>query len=322
MQRQVFSAGQEVEEIRELWKEAHQKVLLDEEWLHEMLAQTSRLPARIVPFPGVEVSTDEPASPARGPRVDWGDALVIPSFYGREPEMEVLSTWIVQEHCRMVSVLGMGGIGKSALAIRTMSRIAEHFEVVIFRSLRDALPCEALLDDCLQVLSPQSGSIPGSLEQRMTFLLDHLGQRRTLLVLDNLESLLGEGGQAGRFRSGFEGYERLLSLIGATEMRHQSCLVLTSREQAVQVRLLESRYALVRSLRLGGLDRCAGERLLTEKEVRGPAQDKARLIELYAGNPLALRMVCRDHQRTTLVARLNSFSLGHRRLWQYDRLAR
>ena len=84
VQRQVFSAGHEMEEIHALWKEAHQKVLLDEEWLHEMLAQTSRQPARIVPFPGVEVSADEPASPAGGPRVDWGDALVIPSFYGRD----------------------------------------------------------------------------------------------------------------------------------------------------------------------------------------------------------------------------------------------
>ena len=32
----------------------------------------------------------------------------------------------------------------------------EEFEVVIWRSLRDVPSCEALLDDCLQVLAPQA----------------------------------------------------------------------------------------------------------------------------------------------------------------------
>jgi WD40 repeat protein/DNA-binding XRE family transcriptional regulator len=91
-----------------------------------------------------------------GPRVDWGDALAVPVFYGREEELALLSQWVLQERCRVVSVLGMGGIGKSALVVSTMYRLAEHFDVVIFRSLRDAPSCETLLDDCLQVLDPQS----------------------------------------------------------------------------------------------------------------------------------------------------------------------
>ena len=75
----------------------------------------------------------------------------------------------------MVSVLGMGGIGKSALSTSLMYKLAEHFEVVIFRSLRIPLKVEALLDDCLQVLSLQSRtSLPASLEGRISLLLSHL----------------------------------------------------------------------------------------------------------------------------------------------------
>src|SRR5207247_4004579 len=89
------------------------------------------------------------------PRVDWGDAFAIPAFYGREWEQAMLTQWVVEERCRVVSVLGLGGIGKSALAVHVMHRLAEHFEVVIFRSLRDAPSCEALLEACVQVLSPE-----------------------------------------------------------------------------------------------------------------------------------------------------------------------
>ena len=105
--------------------------------------------------------------------------------------MAQLSEWVLQEHCRVVSLLGMGGIGKSALTVKVMHRLAEHFDAVIFRSLRDAPACEELLDDCLQVLAPQPlRAVPTNLEERLKQLLEHLRTSRTLLVLDNLESLL------------------------------------------------------------------------------------------------------------------------------------
>src|SRR6266704_3287916 len=44
VQQQAFPAGREEEEIRALWKAAHQKVLLDEDWLHDLLAPPAFLP--------------------------------------------------------------------------------------------------------------------------------------------------------------------------------------------------------------------------------------------------------------------------------------
>src|SRR5262249_13019926 len=38
VQQHVFAAGSEEEEIRALWRASHQKVLLDEQWLHELLS--------------------------------------------------------------------------------------------------------------------------------------------------------------------------------------------------------------------------------------------------------------------------------------------
>ena len=229
--------------------------------------------------------------PAPEPLMDWGDALAVPLFYGREQEQDLLSEWVVQERCRVVSVLGMGGIGKSALTVSIMYQQAEHFEVVIFRSLRDAPSCEALLDGCLQVLSPQSLGRAGplSLEQRICLLLEHLRTKRTLVVLDNLECLLETGDVRGRFRAGFEGYGLLLRRVAETA--HQSCLLITSREEPIELRLLKGKHSPVRSLRLFGLGVAACEQLLAEKEVLGTEADLERLISLYGGNPLALKIV-------------------------------
>jgi MinD superfamily P-loop ATPase len=74
----------------------------------------------------------------------------------------------------VVSVLGMGGIGKSSLAISLMHRVAPHFEVVFWRSLRDAPSCETFLEDSLQNIAPQPlADIPASQEGRLSLLLEH-----------------------------------------------------------------------------------------------------------------------------------------------------
>src|SRR2546421_4184523 len=292
VQQQAFPPGREAEEIRALWKAARQKVLLDEQWLSTLLGRSGPSLELVAPRPSASV----PAQPtvvaraASGPRVDWGDALDVPSFYGREQELAQLSQWVLQERCRVASLWGMGGIGKSALAVHVMHRLAQHFEVVIFRSLRDAPSCEELLEACLQVLSPEAlALLPEGLERRLHLLLEQRRTWRVLLVLDNLESLLEEGDIKGRLRPGFEAYGRLLRQVA--EPGHQSCLLRTSRENPAELRGLEGSRTPVRSLRLGGLEVAACAQLLTEHELVGSPQERARLVERHGGNPLALNIV-------------------------------
>ena len=291
VQRQAFATGSEEVEIRALWQAAHQKVLLDEPWLSNLLERPPPLiPVPREPAERTSASELPGAWPAAGQRVDWDDALEVPSFYGRQTELGTLSQWIMQERCRVVSVLGMGGIGKSALAVTFMHQVAERFEVVLFRPMRDVPAFEVWLADCLQVLSPQPlASLPQSQQERLGLLLERLRKQRVLLVLDNLEALLQEGESGGHYRPGLEGYGHMLRRIGETA--HQSCLLLTSREKPADLVPLEGTRSSVRTLHLAGLDAVAGAQLLSEKEVVGKPGDLAMLVEAYAGNPLALKIV-------------------------------
>ncbi|HEX6551854.1 MAG TPA: WD40 repeat domain-containing protein, partial [Ktedonobacteraceae bacterium] len=157
-------------------------------------------------------------------------------------------------------------------------------------SLRDAPSCDALLEECLQLLAPQAlPDLPDSLEERLRRLLEQLRARRVLLVLDNLETLLEEGEGTGRMRAGYQGYAHLLRRVGETA--HQSCLLLTSREKPADLVSLEGSRAPVRALRLAGLDSQAGAELLAEQDVVGSPHERVRLVEVYRGNPLALKVV-------------------------------
>src|SRR5260370_40041659 len=51
VQQQVFAGGPEEEEIRALWRAAHQKVLLDELWLQGLLGQQAA--------PGVDIAVGQ-----------------------------------------------------------------------------------------------------------------------------------------------------------------------------------------------------------------------------------------------------------------------
>src|SRR5437868_6418319 len=287
VQQHAFAAGREEEEIRALWKAARQKMLLDEDWLRGLLAPAA--PVRLSPPAGTPAA-HAGAEAVAFPHVDWVEALDVSHFAGREVEVAELSHWIVHERCRLVTLVGMGGIGKSMLASYLGQHLASQFEAVLWRSVRDAPPCEELVADCLTFFSQTPpAAFPTSLEQRITQLVARLQASRCLLVLDNLETLLSSGDREGGYLPGYEGYGRLIGRLA--ESAHQSCVLLTSREKPKEMGPLEGMRAPVHSLGLAGVDEQAAQDLLTDKGLSGTPVAWQRLVASYAGNPLALKIV-------------------------------
>ncbi len=287
LQYRAFHSGQEAEEIRTLWQSSRVRVPLDETWLAGLVSKQADLSnASAVPAP----TAVGPAPLKTSAHLDWGDAPEVTTLYGRETELALLTDWLLEQHCRVVSILGLGGIGKTALSVTLMHRMADQFEAVIWRSLRDAPPCEPWLDQVLRVLAGEPLNVElDTLERRLNLLFEFLRARRVLLVLDNLESVMEPAEGSGRLLPGYEGYDRLLRR--AAETKHHSCLLVTSREKPIELAPLEGPRTPVRSLHLGQLDADACGLLLQEKEIAGNTAERDRLIERYGGNPLALKIV-------------------------------
>ncbi|BAZ49969.1 WD-40 repeat-containing protein [Nostoc sp. NIES-4103] len=225
-------------------------------------------------------------------RVDWGNATPSPVFYGRKDELSTLEQWILNDRCQVVALLGMGGIGKTALSVKIAQQIQEDFEYVIWRSLREAPPVKTIIANLIQVLSDEQeieSNLSEILCERISRLIHYLQNSRCLLLLDNVESVFRGGSRAGQYREGYEGYGELFKQLG--EASHSSCIILTSREKPKEVALIEGKEAPVRSLVLSGLKVQEAQEILRIKGITAAENEWKLLIDLYAGNPLALKIV-------------------------------
>ena len=87
--------------------------------------------------------------------INWGEAIDVSIFYGRAEELALLEKWLIVDRCRLVTLLGMGGIGKTSLSIKVAERIQEQFDYIIWHSLCNAPSLLDLLLELIQFLSHQ-----------------------------------------------------------------------------------------------------------------------------------------------------------------------
>lgn len=222
---------------------------------------------------------------------DWGEAMDVSVFYGRTTELNTLKHWIVKDHCRLLAILGMGGIGKSALSVKLAYLIQDKFDYVIWRSLRNAVPVQDILSQMIEFFAgPQATHFSGNFHEQLLQLITCLRNHRCLIVLDNVESILQSGDRTGCYKAGYEEYEQLFKSLGETI--HQSCLILTSREKPKGLTALEGQMLPVRCFKVSGLSIDEGKQLFQSKgHFIGSTSQWKTLIRRYGGNPLALKIV-------------------------------
>ncbi|MEZ4616114.1 MAG: BTAD domain-containing putative transcriptional regulator [Caldilineaceae bacterium] len=252
-------------------------------------------PQAALPTHAPQPTTAPPATPPeptlpQPAKIDWGEAPEITALHGREAEMQLLTRWLVTDQCRLVAVVGMGGMGKTTLAASTVHQVAEHFDVVIWRSLLNAPQPEEMIRSWLRLLDEaQTTQAAQDFDTALAQLFTQLQGRRCLLILDNVESLLQSDDRAGHYRSGYAAYGQLFKRFGETS--HRSTLFLTSREAPQEVVRLARERPTVQSLALVGLSVPAGQAILRRQGITVRDGSVELLVARYSGNPLALMLV-------------------------------
>ncbi|MDJ1182903.1 NB-ARC domain-containing protein [Roseofilum casamattae] len=211
------------------------------------------------------------------------DRTHIPKYdrlYQRTDELNTLKHWILDKKSAIIAIYGLSGIGKTALATQLVDEIEDNFDRLIWYSHRTFPHLNALTTQLIQFLSQ------GATTKNCT-LLDYLRSHRCLIILDDFQETLTPRKPVGHYQPEYQTYGKLLQEIGQSP--HNSCLLLLSWEQPVEIATLAANHNSCQTLHLQGLGETA-KQLLQAKQLTHEEQ-WLELINLYSGNPSWLNII-------------------------------
>lgn len=224
------------------------------------------------------------------------------TFIGRADEVARITALLRDPACRLLTLVGMGGIGKTRLALAAAAHLLDDFpDGVYYVPLQSLTAHTDVLPVVADAIQLRFFGQTDPLQQ----LLSHLNGHRVLLVLDSFEHLL-------------EGVDLLVAILaGAPGVR----LLVTSRER---LRLLEEWTFEVSGLtfpedeRAGSLEDYSAIQLFVHHARRATnrfspsAEDWTaitRICRLVEGMPLAIEMAA-SWARTLTCAEIAD-QIGH-----------
>ncbi len=218
------------------------------------------------------------------------EAPELTTFYDRTSELTTLKQWILEDHTRLITIYGLSGIGKSAIALKLIEEINTQFDYIIWKSLNN-LPTLSTLQTELKQFFSQSQPTP------LSTVIDYFRNSRCLVILDDLQDIFKSGELAGQYLPEYEDYSKFFKQIATSN--HQSCLILLSWTKPIEIANLEAENRPLQTLNLKGLGEEATE-ILREKGLIDQ-ENWLELITMYQGHPSWLKIIA-----STIIELFNS----------------
>jgi predicted ATPase/DNA-binding SARP family transcriptional activator len=151
---------------------------------------------------------------------------------GREQELLELEETLLGPDCRLVTLLGPGGVGKTRLALALAERLAakDAFTDGLYYVPLAATPSPELLWAALASGLSLDVREPDDLRREV---LGRLGRGSCLLVLDDLEHLLGAAAQVSDLLAAAPGVRLLVTSRAALNVRGEHRFMLTGLDYPV-----------------------------------------------------------------------------------------
>ncbi|WP_377477528.1 MAG: NB-ARC domain-containing protein [Microcoleus anatoxicus] len=203
----------------------------------------------------------------------------ITHFYDRTLELQTLSHWLTEKNTRLISVLGLPGIGKTTLVKQFIDLNLQNFDVIIWKSIKLSQSLDNIITEILTAINPA----PIQNENKLTQLFIFLREQRCLIILDDVQELFASAQFAGQYKSEYKDYQTLCTKM--SEIEHQSSLILISQEQCQEMLCLDQELYPVKCLELEGVE---NTKILRNQGLKDE-EYWSKLINLYEGNPVYLR---------------------------------
>jgi hypothetical protein len=200
-------------------------------------------------------------------------------FYDRTIELNTLSHWLIDQNTRLISVLGLSGIGKTTLVKQFVDLNLQHFDIIIWKNLKLSLSLDSILTEILTRINPDSVLA----DNKLTQILNLFRDQKCLIILDDVQELFIKEKLAGQYKSEYRDYQTFLTMI--TETEHKSSLILISQEKCQEMISLDEELYPVQCLELEGLDSIE----ILKNYGLQDQESWSTLIQLYDGNPVCLK---------------------------------
>jgi hypothetical protein len=222
------------------------------------------------------------------PRHDLSQAPEADSLYNRTDELQILKQWILEDNSRIVTITGLSGIGKTAIATQLVTDIKDNFDRILWCSHCKCPSLNTLKSHLLEFLTPttqQSSSLNDVDFPKI--ILENLRNYRCLIILDDLQETLISGQFVGHYRPEYEKYGQFINEVG--KLTHNSCFLFLGWEKPRDIAILENQSRYCKTLNLLGLGQSASQ-ILDARQLKDKSS-WSTLIERYNGNPLWLNII-------------------------------